>query len=310
MRLPRRREKKDDDVVVIGQELADATDREEQHRRAMGDVNSPLARVTYDGARGEFDLHRFVPTHTDDEIRAFLARYTPDMQAALTQGDFYTLLAFARRMALAVLRGADPARLDEARAAIRAVDVERVDWRDVSVASALVDDPDSSGYVRIETPDGPGFLLSPGTSETSGDLTKAAFALQAVLEQDVYRVAVSGGDDVPSVWFSEPVDQELRGLRATMALSGHLDSAASEEADNQQLTVFLAEAATEADAARLAEAAVPSDWFEALGVAAGRICAVMVARSWVDGVAAYEQPGALERFREPFAAALRAPSGG
>ena len=270
-----------------------------------GEAESPLAGVEYDGRRGELDMHRFVPTDTDDQIRAFLGRYTPDMQPALTEGDFYTLLAFARRMVLAVLRGADEACLQDARAAIAAVDQDRVDWRDVAVASALVDDLGSSGYVPIETPDGPALVLSPGTPEVNAELTTIAFALQAVVEQDLYRVNISGGDPVYSVWFSEPVDQELAGLRATMSLDGHLDPATSQEAESQQFTIFLAKAATDADAERLAEAAVPTDWFEALGVAAGRICAVTVARSVMEGVAAFEQPGSLERFREPFTRALQ-----
>ena len=195
-----------------------------------GDVESPLAGVTYDGQRGE---------------------------------DFYTLLNFARLTALAVIRGADEARLDEAREAIGVVDEDRVDFRDVAVASALIENP-------------------------------AYF---------------SGGDTVHAVWFSEQVETELAGLRATMSLTAQLDPATEEEVESQQFTVFLAEAATEDDAARLAAAAVPADWFEALGVAAGRICAVTVARSQVKDVAAYEQPGSLERFREPFAATLRAPGG-
>ena len=171
------------------------------------------------------------------EIESPLAgvAYTPDMQPALTEEDFYTLLNFALRTALVVIRGADEAWLEEARAAIAAVDEDRVDWRDVSVASALVEDPDSSGYVPIETPDGPALVLSPGTS----------------------------------VW-------------------AQLGPATDEEAESQQFTIFLAETAREA----------------------GRICAVTVARSWVKEVAAFEQPGSLERFREPFTAALRAPSGG
>jgi hypothetical protein len=103
-----------------------------------------------------------------------------------------------------------------------------------------------------------------------------------VLEQDVYRVA-----DISGTTTCHPCGTPARWIGSS-----------------QQLTVFLAETATEADATRLAGAALPSDWFEALGVAAGRVCCVTVARSWVDGVAPYEGPGALERFREPFTRAL------
>jgi hypothetical protein len=275
------------------------------------EARSPLTGIGYDAVRGELDLHRFVPSSTDDRIRAFVAGYTPDMQPALREEDFYTLLAFARRTALAVMRGADDAHLEEARAAIRAVDTERVDWRDVAVATALVDDPDSSGYVRVEGPDGPGLVRSPLAPTVSGDLTAIAFRLQAVIEQDVYRVVdISGGRVLPAVWFSDNVENELAGLRATLTVAATLDPATSEEADSQQFSVFLAEAATDADAARLAAAAKPTDWFQALGLAAGPVCGVTIARSTVSGVAPFEQPGSLERFREPFAAVLGAPPEG
>lgn len=49
---------------------------------------------------------------------------------------------------------------------------------------------------------------------------------------------------------------------------------------------------------------MPADRFQALGVAEGRICCIAVARSWVGGVAPYEQPGSLDRFREQFTRAL------
>lgn len=56
-----------------------------------GEGESPLAGVAYDAERGEFGLLRFVPSATHDQIHAFLATYTPDMQAALTEADFYTI---------------------------------------------------------------------------------------------------------------------------------------------------------------------------------------------------------------------------
>lgn len=52
--------------------------------------------------------------------------------------DFYTLLAFTGRCALASLRGRTEPSLQAALAALTAIDQERVDWRDVAVAAELV----------------------------------------------------------------------------------------------------------------------------------------------------------------------------
>ena len=64
--------------------------------------------------RGEFDMHRFVPSEVDARIREFLAGGD---SAELDEDDGYTLLTFVRRSVLGVMRGHEDASLDEARAA-------------------------------------------------------------------------------------------------------------------------------------------------------------------------------------------------
>jgi hypothetical protein len=72
------------------------------------------------------------------------------------------------------------------------------------------------------------------------------------------------------------------------------------------LVTFIAEAAGPEDAKIISEAAGPggSDAFAGLGVAAGPVFAVMVARSFVSGVDPYERGASLERFRRGLLAIL------
>jgi hypothetical protein len=254
-------------------------------------------------------VHRFVPSETDARIREFLAHGDP---AELDEDDGYTLLTFVRRSVLGVMRGHEDASLDEARVALRAIDADRVDYRDVIVTGQLVDwaaaprAASSAGmWIPIATPEGPALATDTAFGYRPGpELVAIAFGIQDALEEDLYRVTgltVSNG--VPDVWVSggeEAVAQQRGGLTVEAALVSDADG----YADAQQMTVFLCRAATEDDARRIAEGALSTDWFEALGLADATIACVAVARSWAEGTPAFEDRGALERFREPFTRAL------
>jgi hypothetical protein len=97
-------------VVVFGQEMAQALEREERHRATTGAVASPLAGIAYDPRSGELDLHRFVESPVDTAVSEFAASYEKlgseeagDVRGASSMDD-YTLLAFVRRSVLASLR--------------------------------------------------------------------------------------------------------------------------------------------------------------------------------------------------------------
>lgn len=144
--LSRRRRR----TAVIGAQIAAAVAAEERHQQ-VSRLPSPLLGLTYQLERGEYDLFRFVESETDElvaltALRALELRRQElvEFRDALTQDDFYTLLTFARRVAVRVLRGhAD--QLSAGWAAVGIVDLERVDWRDAAVAVGLL------GYCAART---------------------------------------------------------------------------------------------------------------------------------------------------------------
>lgn len=74
------------------------------------------------------------------------------------------------------------------------------------------------------------------------------------------------------------------------------------------MLIFIAEAASDEAARDIALSAGPGPTspFVGFGVARGRLCAVLVAESFIQGVEAWEGPDAIERFRRPLLAALDA----
>jgi ketosteroid isomerase-like protein len=335
-------------AVVLGRQMADATEAEERHRSRNPALASPLAGVAYDAETGALDLHRWVDSPVDRAVAAFVSAYAEMGQeeavaarAALTMDDFYTLFAFARRSALASLRGRAEPSLRDGLAAVSAIDLDRVDWRDALVVAELLawamatagrnhteefrrvaslqDDAMhealrpiaerppaelSPGMWRcVTTRAGPVLVSSNfGPFEPTVDLLGAANAIQDVLEADVYRVhGIAVGGELPPVWLSGHVESALNAIRACVTVS----ATPAPSPDDQQLLAFIAEAASAEDAAMLASAAVSADWHEALGVSYGAACCVVIANSVVVGVPAFERPGALERFADPVASALR-----
>jgi hypothetical protein len=68
-------------------------------------------------------------------------------------------------------------------------------------------------------------------------------------------------------------------------------------AEDQMLLAFVVETEGSEAADALARAASVPEGGDALGVAAGRLCCVLIGRSFVMESEAFESPGALERFR-------------
>jgi hypothetical protein len=336
--------------------MADATEAEERHRRKSGGLPSPLEGVAYDPSTGALDLHRWVESPVDRAVASFASTYAdlgPDeaarVRAALRMDDFYTLLAFARRSALSSLRGSTDPSLADGLAAVSAVELERVDWRDAVVAGELLawamaragldhatefrrlepqqDDAMkqalrpiaarpagelSPGMWRcVTTPAGPALAGDDFERfEPTADLVAIAITLQDVLEADVYRVgSIDVGSELPSVWLTatdeDQLERALHTIRACVSVNAKPEPEATTSAEDQHFVIFIAEAGVDDDAVMLATAAVSTDWYEALGVSHGAVCCVMIARSFVTGAPAFEGPGALDRFADPVASALR-----
>jgi hypothetical protein len=343
-------------AVVLGQQLADATKAEKRHRRRRRGRPSPLAGVAYDAATGASHLHRWVESDVDDAVSRLASTFAvmtredaTQARATLTMDDFYTLLAFGRRSVVASLHGHEEPSLRQGLAAVSAVDLERVDWRDALAAAELIAwamarkgidhaaeldelEPIQDQAMRQalqplaerpagELTPGPWRCVDSGAGPVLAwdefgrfaptvDLMGVALAVGSVVEADVYRISsISVGGELPDVWLmpSEEHDMEraLRAIRACVTVSAQLVPTEARHAEDQQLTAFVAEVETSGDAAMLAAAAVPTKSYEALGVPHQTLCCVLVARSFVIGVRAHERPGALSRFADPIAHALR-----
>jgi len=130
--------------MILGQQVADASAAEAAHHKQHRDLVSPLRGATYRVELGEFDLLRFIESDTDATVTA-LARQFEDgsdaqrtqLRVAMTDRDFYTLITFARRSAVATLRANDFETARLAIVALAMIDSARVDPRDVVWAAAI-----------------------------------------------------------------------------------------------------------------------------------------------------------------------------
>lgn len=147
--------------------------------------------------------------------------------------------------------------------------------------------------------------------EPTGDLERVALAIAAVLEADDYQTDEPEiATEIPRYWLgagrSASIDQILGTVRAGASVSGRMRPGVSAAHASQQLSVFIAELEDPAAATGLVEIAMsPRTGFSALAVAEGRLFALMVARSFVQGVEAYETTDSLARFGPGLAEVLR-----
>jgi hypothetical protein len=226
--------------------MAAAVSAEKRHQQVRHRRPSPLEGLSYELAAGEYDLFRFVDSATDDLLGAaalgavrLRGQDLVDFRDTLTQDDLYTLLTFAKRVAVRVLRGHTD-QLSAGWAAVGIVDLERVDWRDAAVAVGLLaycatrtktdlqapvegavavaepgmaevlrqyanpgeDGLSIGGYREIATADGPALVEDYGeTYAPTLDLLSVADSVARVIEADDYRVTgITTGTEIAPVW--------------------------------------------------------------------------------------------------------------
>ncbi|HEX6361118.1 hypothetical protein [Actinophytocola sp.] len=305
---------------------------------------SPLRDIAYD--RSAAALWRWVDAPQDAALTAFVEEYgkaddPAAVRSRLTPGDFYTLMTFARRCVLAALRTSAPALARTAFEALSAIELDRIDWRDMAVVSSLVSyaarrvglAPDevltgavlraepavadilrnattgeggSGGYHELKTPSGPVLVEISGPVRGAVDLLKRALRVAEAIEADgrydVSNVAVER--EVPAVWLVETPEAATARRRLRRCVSVRAEPPGDRA---NFLLVFLAEAESEEAAETVASAARRRvmDQASLLGIAAGRRCAVVVARSAVYGEPSIEDGPSLTRFVAPITTVLR-----
>jgi hypothetical protein len=331
--------------VFLGMRLAVARAAEELHR-ATPSGPSPLRNVTY--PRSAAALWRWVGAREDTEVWAFVRAYTAvedreRVRASLTMEDFYTLLTFARRCVLAALRNEDPGAAEVAFDALSAVDVERVDWRDVVVAASLASfaahrvglEPDEVltgaarradplvadiieravtreidlatwGYQEVLTREGPVLVDSHGRPPAGAEdlLERATGVVDLVDDDGIYEVTdIAVVNELPAVWLDDT--PAVGEARQRLRALVTVRGEPPDASYRDFLLVFLAEAEEERHAEAIAAAAERArDGAVQLGIAVGRRCAVVIASSSVVGEPCVEDPESLDRFREPISALL------
>ena len=234
-------------VVELGMQIAQASAAQRRHEETHGAPNSPLAGSHYSSIENR--LWRWVDSPIDSRIEPVVADFAVlgeaernSVRDSLSMDDFYTLLAFARRRALAVLRGSEIRQIEPAFVSLAMIDIERVDWRDLLTANSLVcyagdrigapvadfvsrtiqlseqktaealmrqrttriDLAQSCGYREVRTSEGVA-LFDTGYEHFApkADLIKSAFEIAVALDADGYEISsVEVACDLPLIWLS------------------------------------------------------------------------------------------------------------
>ena len=133
-----------DEPIVLGVELA-AASAIERFRLEQDPGRSPLAELAYERGAAYVERPGFGREGLDLELRSVVGRWArlePEelsaLRSRLSMDDFFTLLTFARRSAALGLRANDPAWPLDGLEGLTATAYERVDFRDLTVAAALV----------------------------------------------------------------------------------------------------------------------------------------------------------------------------
>jgi len=130
---------------VIGQEMAAALEAE-RRRLARGEgMPSSLPSEAYDRWAGELQLYDPRPIPLDEDLAAYVGRFAAvdrdareAMRRATSLDQAYTLLAFARRSAVFAMRARESGGVVAGLTACAAIELERVDQRDVLLALAIL----------------------------------------------------------------------------------------------------------------------------------------------------------------------------
>ena len=175
----------------------------------------------------------------------------------------------------------------------------------------------SWGYDEVQTDQGVGFIGWGfcGYNPTI-DLKSTIIDISMLVASDSYQPSqIEVATELPDVWLGggdETSRQRvISSIRAVATVSASLRPDKHAEHSSQQFTVFLVEAVSDSDAQtlyQLAEANKSPNHCK-LALARSRLCCLIVARSFVDGVDSYETNESLTRFSNGLDAILERHAG-
>lgn len=171
---------------------------------------------------------------------------------------------------------------------------------------------DSWGYLEVKTEFGLGFVRWGFRSYAArADLLSIALNIASVIDADSYRTdSIELATELPDVWLKpsdpNPLKQALSQILGGATITARLLADKHVAAHAQQFTVFLVETNLSETASvllKLSQTKKPKD-YSMLGVAAGPIFCLVIARSFVQGTDAFESGYSLNRFRQDFQQAI------
>lgn len=161
---------------------------------------------------------------------------------------------------------------------------------------------DAWGHIEINTADGPGLVRWGFRAyDPTYDLAAIALDIAGVFEADQYQPDDPElATDLPAVWLRRSSERDLPealgAIRAGATIHGRLRPGASPAYASQQITTFLVELRDAGWAQRLiAMSRRPTDNHALLAVGEETLFSLTVARSFVQGVEAFETPYSLAR---------------
>ncbi|MET0646312.1 MAG: hypothetical protein ABW208_06795 [Pyrinomonadaceae bacterium] len=172
--------KKKQEPVVIGAEAKEAAEAEARRQAAGNTGKSPMPAGEYKFSREELGLINPKPNEFDAALADLSRRYAQSdaperarWRRSISMDEFYTLLEFAKRVAVFGLRERSAARLADGLSAVAMVEQERVDYRDILVTLSLL----HHSAARIGESPGKLFadaaaLAEPGTAKLIRDFLK------------------------------------------------------------------------------------------------------------------------------------------
>ncbi len=132
-------------VVVLGQEIADASEKEKQRIEVGGYGKSPLPDYNYSKWVGEQSLINPKEKELDlaivklcNEFKNSNEAKRAELRRSISQDDIYTLMEFSKRVVLWGVRKKNVSYIYNGLIAVSMIETERCDYRDVWVAMSFL----------------------------------------------------------------------------------------------------------------------------------------------------------------------------
>jgi len=243
--------------LVLGLPMAEAWANERARLATSFATPSPMPADAYEVDRGDHNFISVEPLALDLKLQALVRRFAQGsaverrgMTAALSLGELYTLLHFAKRCAVLAMKETATAWCEDGLVALAMIDETRIDWRDASIPAGLLSyamaatsaDRDvlvgralslsregmrsvvesarvprslsDCMYLEVRADDGAWGLIETGLARYEPTIAMTEVALQVArwLEGGRYAAAPVVAEQLPSVWFAKEHRQDVERL--------------------------------------------------------------------------------------------------